>query len=78
MNWKEIGLKLFKGAVSGVSAIMGGLFVSGVPMDQNVVKMATGGLISSAIHGIWNVAEQRVNRDSKGESESFSKAFEQK
>lgn len=60
MKWKEFLIKTSKGAFSGVTAIMGGLFVAGQAMDHTALKMTLGAILSAAFHGAWNATDQYI------------------
>ena len=64
MNWKELLRKFGKGALSGALAVLGGIQLSGLPMDENSVKIFAGSVISGALTGGINAFEQ--NKIKKG------------
>ena len=61
MDWKEFFYKTGKGALGGVIAIAGGLFIGGIPMDKHGWLTVLGAIASAAFHGGANVVKQYVH-----------------
>ncbi len=61
MNWKEIGIKVLKGAVTAATASIGTMKLTGVALDKHAILAACAVVGGAAFHGAWNVAEQYLS-----------------
>lgn len=58
MDWKQIGYKVLKGALSGAAASLAALTLAGVPKDK-LIPLTVATAIGGALHGVANALEQK-------------------
>lgn len=59
MEWKQLGYKILKGAISGAAAALAVVQVADIPHDKLASVMVSAAIVGG-FHGIANAIEQKA------------------